>query len=51
METKHERVEVIIPQQIHTAKQSGRVQNFKVIFDDRPLRAATLLLCHLEMDG
>ena len=34
METTHEEADVIIPQQIHIAKQSRKVQNFKVICDD-----------------
>ena len=34
METTHEEADVIIPQQIHIAKESGKVQNFKVICDD-----------------
>ena len=33
METTHEEAHVIIPQQIHIAKQSRKVQNFKVICD------------------
>ena len=33
METTHEEADVIIPQQIHIAKQSRKVQNFKVIRD------------------
>ena len=32
-ETTHEEADVIIPQQIHIAKQSRKVQNFKVICD------------------
>ena len=34
METTHEVANVIIPQQVHIAKQSGSVQNFKIICDD-----------------
>ena len=34
MEATHEEADVIIPQQIHVTKQSGEVQNFKVICDD-----------------
>ena len=34
METIQEETDVIIPQQIHIAKESGKVQNFKVICDD-----------------
>ena len=33
MKTTHEEADVIIPQQIHIAKQSRKVQNFKVICD------------------
>ena len=35
MGTTHEEADVIIPQQIHIAKQSRKVQNFKVICDDK----------------
>ena len=34
METMHEEADVVIPQQIHMTKQSRKVQNFKVIYDD-----------------
>ena len=34
MVTTHEEADVIIPQQIHIAKQPGKVRNFKVICDD-----------------
>ena len=34
METTHEQADVIIPQQIHMVKQSGKTQNFKVKCDD-----------------
>ena len=34
MEITHEVANVIIPQQVHIAKQAGSVQNFKVICDD-----------------
>ena len=31
---RHDEAGVIIPQQIHIAMQSGKIQNFKVIFDN-----------------
>ena len=34
MKTSHEEADVIIPQQINIAKQSGNLQNFKVICDE-----------------
>ena len=34
METTHEQADVIIPQQIHMVKQSGKTQNFKFKCDD-----------------
>ena len=34
-ETTHEEADVTIPEQAHTAKQPGRIQNFKVICDDK----------------
>ena len=34
METTHEQADDIIPQHIHMAKQSGKIQNFKVKCDD-----------------
>ena len=34
MENTHDEADVIIPQQIHIAKQSGKVRNFKVICDE-----------------
>ena len=34
MENTHDEADVIIPQQIHIAKQSVKVRNFKVICDD-----------------
>ena len=51
METTHQEADVIIPQQIQIAKLSRKVQKFKVICDDRRLRATTLLLCHPEING
>ena len=46
-ETTHEEADVGIPQQIHIAKQSGKVQGY--MWWHRHLHTPTLVLCHPEM--